>query len=249
MATFGMTPKHTVGTLGAVLADVSLNPTTSPGAQLQEPSGCVPIGRSKDVVDFVLSGVLLVFLAPLIALIAIAIKIDSPGPVFFRQRRAGRNGEEFIIYKFRTMYANHSSDSGGLQATRGDIRVTRIGRFTRHTSIDEIPQLINVLKGEMSLIGPRPHAIEHHQRYLEVIPTYKWRVCVKPGISGWAQVNGLRGETRRVSQMEERLNYDLYYIRNWSMSFDLKIMLLTVLWAGIHSRAAYCLVALSMNIS
>jgi exopolysaccharide biosynthesis polyprenyl glycosylphosphotransferase len=239
MSILAMTPKHTVGTLDAVPADVSLNPTASLDASLQEASGCAPIGRSKDVVDFVLSGVLLAFLAPLIALIAIAIKFDSPGPVFFRQRRAGRNGEEFIIYKFRTMYANHSSETGGLQATRGDIRVTRIGRFVRRTSIDEIPQLINVLQGEMSLIGPRPHAIEHHHHYLAIIPTYSCRLCVKPGISGWAQVNGLRGGARQISDMEERVNYDLYYIRNWSMEFDLKIMLLTVLWVAAHSRAAY----------
>jgi putative colanic acid biosynthesis UDP-glucose lipid carrier transferase len=239
MTTLGMTPKHTVCMLDAVPADVSLNPTASLDASLQEASGCAPIGRSKDAVDFVLSGVLLVFLAPLIALLAIAIKIDSPGPVFFRQRRAGRNGEEFIIYKFRTMYANHSSEAGGPQATRGDIRVTPIGRFVRKTSIDEIPQLINVLKGEMSLIGPRPHAIEHHHIYLTSIPVYRRRLCVKPGISGWAQVNGWRGETRQISEMEERVNYDLYYIRNWSMEFDLKIMLLTVLWVAAHSRAAY----------
>lgn len=223
----------------AALDDVSPGLPASLDASLQEASTGAAISRYKDLADFVLGGILLVFLAPLIALTAIAIKIDSPGPVLFRQRRVGRSQEEFTIYKFRTMYANLSSEAGGFQATRHDSRVTPFGRFLRKTSIDEIPQLINVLRGEMSLIGPRPHAVDHHHQYLEMIPTYRLRFCVKPGISGWAQVNGLRGETRQASAMEKRVNYDLYYIHNWSIWFDLKIMLLTVLWVRSHSRAAY----------
>jgi Undecaprenyl-phosphate glucose phosphotransferase len=191
--------------------------------------------RSEDIV---LSGLLLVLFAPLMLLVALLIKLDSRGPVLFRQPRFGFNNNPFTVLKFRTMTVDAANDTRVPQATRDDPRVTRLGRLLRRSSLDELPQLINVLKGDMSLIGPRPHAIAHNEYYAEIIDGYLRRHRVKPGITGWAQVNGLRGETATVEAMHERVKHDLYYIENWSLRFDLLILLRT-LAAGFVHRNAY----------
>ena len=152
-----------------------------------------------------------------------AIKLDSDGPVIFRQRRRGFNGREFAIYKFRTMTVLEDG-STVRQARRDDARVTWLGRLLRATSIDELPQLINVLRGHMSLVGPRPHAIAHDDGYTKLIANYAFRQHVKPGLTGWAQVNGFRGETAQLELMEQRVDCDLWYIKNWSFWLDLKII-------------------------
>jgi putative colanic acid biosynthesis UDP-glucose lipid carrier transferase len=187
--------------------------------------------------DIVLSGLLLLFFAPLMLLIALMIKLDSEGPVFFRQPRFGFNNNPITVLKFRSMTANAANDPAVPQATRNDPRVTRIGRFLRKSSLDELPQLINVLKGDMALVGPRPHAIAHNEYYAEIIDGYLRRHRVKPGITGWAQVNGLRGETATVQAMHERVIHDLYYIENWSLRFDLWILLRTLIVGFIHRNA------------
>jgi Undecaprenyl-phosphate glucose phosphotransferase len=183
---------------------------------------------AKRLVDILLASVALVVLAPVLALVAAAIKIDSPGPVLFRQRRLGFNQRVFTIVKFRTMTV---ADDGDVvrQATRNDQRVTRVGRFLRRWNIDELPQIINVLAGQMSLVGPRPHAIAHDRQYDGRIALYARRHNVKPGITGWAQVHGLRGETDTVDKMQARVEHDLFYIDNWSVLLDLEIMARTVL--------------------
>ncbi|MBM3607072.1 MAG: exopolysaccharide biosynthesis polyprenyl glycosylphosphotransferase [Alphaproteobacteria bacterium] len=187
----------------------------------------------KRLFDVVIASIALVLLAPLFLVMAALIKLDSKGPVFFLQRRYGFNQEPFRIWKFRSMT---TLDDGPVikQATANDVRVTRIGRFMRRTNIDELPQLVNVLKGEMSLVGPRPHALAHDQLYERTIALYARRHNVRPGITGWAQVSGLRGETNSDAKMRRRVEYDLYYIDNWSLMFDVKIMILTV-----FSRKAY----------
>jgi lipopolysaccharide/colanic/teichoic acid biosynthesis glycosyltransferase len=172
---------------------------------------------------------LFVLLAPLV-LIALLIKLDSPGPVFFRQPRIGINETIFRIWKFRTMYHAQVDIHGAQLTARGDVRVTRIGSWLRKWSIDELPQLFNILAGEMSLVGPRPHALQAgvgSRRYTEIVPAYHWRHVVKPGITGWAQVNGWRGETVEPYQIERRVLYDLDYIRRHSVLLDLRIILMT----------------------
>ena len=192
----------------------------------------------KFLEDRVLASLILVVVSPLMLAIAIAIKLSSPGPVFFKQRRHGWGGITIEIYKFRSM-VEHSEPTGKLtQATQNDPRITRIGRLLRRTSLDELPQFINVLQGHMSIVGPRPHAIEHNKQYKEFIDTYMLRHKVQPGITGWAQVNGWRGETRTLEQMEKRVEFDLFYIENWSLWFDLRIILLTV-FRGFGNRNAY----------
>ena len=178
----------------------------------------------KRSLDLVLAGMGLLFLSPLMLVVAALIKLDSPGPVFFVQQRNGFNGRSFRIFKFRTMTV---LEDGPViqQATEDDPRVTNLGRLLRRTSIDELPQLLNVLLGDMSLVGPRPHATAHNDEYEKLIDNYAMRYHVKPGISGWAQVNGYRGETRSVELMAQRVEYDLWYINNWSLRLDLKIML------------------------
>jgi len=163
---------------------------------------------------------------PLFIVAAMAIMLDSPGPIIFRQRRGGLHGKEFIIFKFRTMSV---LEDGPVvkQACRDDLRVTRIGKLLRRSSIDELPQLLNVLRGDMSLVGPRPHALAHDDKYRVHIKGYADRYDVLPGLTGWAQVNGLRGETASLEQMAERVNYDLWYISNWSLGLDLNILLRT----------------------
>ena len=187
----------------------------------------------KRAFDVIVAATGLMVLAPALALIALLIRLDSPGPVFFRQRRYGFNQQMFRIIKFRTMV---TLDDGEVvrQACRNDGRITRIGRWLRRWNIDELPQLINVLRGDMSLVGPRPHALSHDHTYEQRIALYARRHNVKPGITGWAQVNGLRGATDTDEKMRRRVDYDLYYIDNWSLLFDLKILLYT-----IFSRHAY----------
>ena len=159
--------------------------------------------------------------------VALAVKLTSPGPVIFRQRRYGLYGEEIIVYKFRSMTV---SDDGGaiVQAARNDPRLTPIGAFLRRTSLDELPQFVNVLQGRMSIVGPRPHAVAHNEQYRKLIKGYMLRHKVKPGITGWAQVNGMRGETATLDKMQARIQYDLDYLRNWSVWLDLWIILKTV---------------------
>jgi Undecaprenyl-phosphate glucose phosphotransferase len=178
---------------------------------------------TKRAFDLVGAFFLLMMLLPLLLAVVVAIKFDSAGPAIFKQRRKGFNGKPFVIYKFRTMTV---LEDGPVvkQAQKGDLRVTRYGRVLRRTSIDELPQLINVLQGEMSLIGPRPHALAHDDKYGEAIAGYAFRHHMKPGITGWAQINGCRGETSSIESMEERIKYDLWYINNWSFWLDMRIL-------------------------
>jgi undecaprenyl-phosphate galactose phosphotransferase/putative colanic acid biosynthesis UDP-glucose lipid carrier transferase len=163
----------------------------------------------------------LVVLAPLMLLTALAVKLDSAGPTIFRQRRIGFDGLTFFIYKFRTMSVMEDGPQI-VQTRQRDPRVTKVGRLLRQSSIDELPQLLNVLKGDMSLVGPRPHAIAHDDHYGAAISSYAYRHHVKPGITGWAQVNGQRGETRQIADMAKRVELDLWYVNNWSLFLDLE---------------------------
>jgi putative colanic acid biosysnthesis UDP-glucose lipid carrier transferase len=182
----------------------------------------------KRSLDLCLASAILLMLSPLLAIVSVAIKLDSPGPVIFSQRRNGFNGRQFTIYKFRTM--NVLEDGPVIrQATKRDARVTGIGRVLRESSIDELPQLFNVLKGDMSLVGPRPHAIAHDDEYKALIANYAFRHHVKPGITGLAQVNGCRGETFHLEQMKKRIKFDLWYIDNWSLLLDLHILVRTMI--------------------
>jgi putative colanic acid biosysnthesis UDP-glucose lipid carrier transferase len=181
----------------------------------------------KRASDIVLGPLILVALAPLMLAIAVAVKTTSPGPVIFRQRRYGLYGEEIMVYKFRSMRALDDG-SNIVQARREDPRVTPVGRFLRRTSLDELPQFVNVLQGSMSIVGPRPHAVAHNEQYRKLIKGYMLRHKVKPGITGWAQVNGLRGETATLDKMEARIQFDLDYLRNWSVWLDLWIILKTI---------------------
>lgn len=183
----------------------------------------------KSLEDLVISALILAFISPLLVLIGVAIKLDSPGPVIFRQTRAGWSGRNFRIWKFRTMYARLEPQDVIQQARRNDPRVTRVGAFLRRTSLDELPQLINVLRGEMSLVGPRPHAIQHDAEYSARIAQYFARYHIKPGITGLAQVRGLRGETGEIGQMIERIESDIEYINNWSIWLDFTILVRTFL--------------------
>jgi putative colanic acid biosynthesis UDP-glucose lipid carrier transferase len=178
--------------------------------------------------DIVMAATGLVLLAPLMALIAVGVKRSSPGPIFFRQRRYGLDGRPITVLKFRTMTVIENGEHV-TQATRNDPRVTRLGAFLRRTSLDELPQLINVLQGTMSMVGPRPHAVAHNEQYRRLIKGYMVRHKVKPGITGWAQVNGCRGETDSVDKMQKRIEYDLEYLRRWSLGFDLLIVFKTAL--------------------
>jgi putative colanic acid biosynthesis UDP-glucose lipid carrier transferase len=182
---------------------------------------------NKRVLDILLTLIILPLIAPLLLAVAIGVKLSSRGPVIFRQRRYGLEGEEIHVYKFRSMTVREDG-ADVRQATRNDVRITRFGAFIRKTSIDELPQFFNVLQGRMSIVGPRPHAVAHNELYRNLISGYMIRHKVRPGITGWAQVNGLRGETDVVEKMEQRVQYDLAYLRNWSISFDLRIILRTV---------------------
>jgi len=192
----------------------------------------------KAVEDYVLALLILLLVAPLLVVIAIAVKLDSPGPILFQQARLGFNNREFMIYKFRSMYHSAMPETAVRQATKRDPRVTRVGRILRSTSLDELPQLLNVLNGTMSLVGPRPHAISHNEEYGQRIRGYFARHKVKPGITGWAQVNGLRGETDTLAKMEARIQHDVYYADNWSIFFDLKILIMTFVKV-LFQKSAY----------
>jgi putative colanic acid biosynthesis UDP-glucose lipid carrier transferase len=181
----------------------------------------------KRISDVVLGAIILVLISPLLIGVAIGVKLSSPGPAIFRQKRNGLQGEEIVVYKFRSMRA---MDNGPVvkQATKDDPRITPFGAFIRRTSLDELPQFINVLQGRMSIVGPRPHAVAHNEQYRQMIKAYMVRHKVKPGITGWAQVNGHRGETDTIEKMQARVEYDLEYLRNWSLGLDLQIIARTV---------------------
>jgi len=192
----------------------------------------------KRTFDIVLSLILLCTLFPILYIIAaIGTKVSSPGPVFFKQKRTGKRGHEFYCYKFRTMKVNSEADN--LQTTIHDPRTTRFGEFLRKCSIDELPQIINVLKGEMSVVGPRPHMLKHTEQYNELIDKYMLRHLVKPGITGWAQVTGFRGETKELSQMEGRVVRDVWYLEHWTFFLDIKIIYLTIINIFRGDKNAY----------
>jgi putative colanic acid biosynthesis UDP-glucose lipid carrier transferase len=194
-------------------------------------------GVVKRVEDIVIAGAILLLVAiPMIA-IAIGVKLSSPGPIIFRQHRYGLRGNKIEVWKFRTMRALENGTTV-IQAQKDDPRVTPFGALLRRTSLDELPQLINVLQGRMSLVGPRPHAVVHNEQYRKLIDRYMLRHKVKPGITGWAQINGWRGETDTLDKMQKRVEYDLAYIHNWSLWLDLKIIFLTV-FRVLRDKQAY----------
>jgi putative colanic acid biosynthesis UDP-glucose lipid carrier transferase len=217
-------PVHGAKAIGTLRADVA---SPVPAAEQDR--------IEKRVFDVIFASVALILLSPVMVLVALAIKLDSRGPVFFRQRRYGRNNRVFRIFKFRTMTVTEDGDRV-IQAERNDPRVTRVGRILRSTSLDEIPQIINVLFGQMSIVGPRPHALAHEETFEEKFDLFSRRRRVLPGITGWAQVNGYRGETRTPEDVEKRMNYDLHYIDNWSIWFDMEIIVRTLLTV---TRGAY----------
>ncbi|MFO1217431.1 MAG: undecaprenyl-phosphate glucose phosphotransferase [Burkholderiaceae bacterium] len=191
----------------------------------------------KRASDLVLASIILFLISPLLTAIAIGVKLSSPGPVIFKQRRNGLDGDEITIYKFRSM---RTMDNGAVvkQATKDDPRITPFGAILRRTSLDELPQFINVLQGSMSIVGPRPHAVAHNELYRQAIKGYMVRHKVRPGITGWAQVNGFRGETETVEKMKARVEYDLEYLRNWSLWLDLRIIFRTIRLV-FFDRSAY----------
>ena len=193
-------------------------------------------GTAKRCFDLAFSTAFLASAWPLLALLALGVKLSSPGPALFRQDRSGRDGHTIGVLKFRTMRVTEN-DAEVRQASKGDPRVTRFGAFLRRTSLDELPQFVNVLLGDMSVVGPRPHAVAHNQHYRTKILEYMLRHKVRPGITGWAQVNGFRGETATVDKMVERVACDLEYIRRWTFAFDLRIVWSTVFGSGARSNA------------
>lgn len=192
----------------------------------------------KALEDRILAALILTGILPLLFIIAVGVKLSSRGPIFFKQQRLGWDGRIIKVYKFRTMYQHEESYGKITQATLEDKRITPYGKFLRKTSLDELPQFFNVLQGRMSIVGPRPHALAHNELYKDAIHAYMQRHHVKPGITGWAQINGWRGETDTLSKMQKRIDYDLYYINNWSLGFDLQIIFLTF-FKGFMSRNAY----------
>lgn len=193
---------------------------------------------AKNIFDFCFATLVIVLIFPwLFPILIILIKMDSPGPIFFKQERSGRDNQAFGCLKFRTMYVNNLSDN--LQATQGDARVTKVGAFMRKTNIDELPQFFNVLLGNMSVVGPRPHMLKHTQQYSELINNYLVRHYAKPGITGWAQVNGFRGETKELIDMKDRVDYDIWYIENWSFILDIKIIFKTIFNTVRGEKNAY----------
>ena len=195
----------------------------------------VPVGQlaMKRLLDLVGALVGCVFLGILTVIVGPMIKLESPGPIFFAQKRVGRNGRIFKMYKFRTMYVQDTTEEKKGWTTKNDPRVTKVGRILRKTSIDELPQLFNILIGDMSLVGPRPERPQYVEKFKEEIPRYMIKHQVRPGLTGWAQINGYRGDT----SIRKRIEYDIYYIENWSMSFDFKIMFLTIFRGFINENA------------
>ncbi|HEY0846298.1 MAG TPA: undecaprenyl-phosphate glucose phosphotransferase [Noviherbaspirillum sp.] len=204
-----------------------------PVVDLNQPISSGLNGFIKDIFDKAFSIVALILLLPLFVVIAILIKTTSPGPVFFKQPRLGLNGRKFNVYKFRTMKV-HKEENTVTQAKKNDPRITPIGGFLRRTSLDELPQFINVLLGDMSVVGPRPHALQHNEMYKDLLEMYMLRHRVKPGITGWAQIHGHRGETDTVDKMAKRVQFDLHYIQNWSLWMDVRIIVWTAFkgWTG-----------------
>lgn len=195
----------------------------------------------KFLEDKILANIILFLIAPIMMVVAVAIKLDSPGPVFFRQNRYGFNNQLIAVYKFRSMYTDQTDADAAKLATRDDPRITRVGRFLRKTSLDELPQFINVVKGDMSIVGPRPHALKASaagRLYHEIVSNYAKRHRVKPGITGWAQINGWRGETDTEEKILKRVEYDLSYVENWSLTLDIKIILKTI-FLGFVGKNAY----------
>ncbi|WP_213765084.1 undecaprenyl-phosphate glucose phosphotransferase [Caballeronia sp. dw_19] len=191
----------------------------------------------KAIFDRLFATFTLILIAPLMVAIAMAVKLSSRGPVFFRQTRKGADGKTFKIFKFRTMRAHIEKAGVVQQATRNDPRITPLGAFLRRTSLDELPQFLNVLRGEMSVVGPRPHATAHDDYYQKIVDGYIHRYRIKPGITGWAQVNGFRGETDRLEKMQGRVEYDMYYLRNWSLKLDIRIVIATFMKGMVHRNA------------
>lgn len=209
---------------GLYSLDISCSPMTGPARLL------------KRLEDIVLGSLLSLIVLPVCAIIAIAIKATSKGPVIFKQYRMGINGRRFKVYKFRSMEVHNEKDGQVTQASFGDPRVTPLGAFLRRTSLDELPQFYNVLQGRMSIVGPRPHALAHNEHYKDLVESYMKRHKVKPGITGWAQVNGYRGETDTIDKMHKRVECDLWYINNWSLGLDLRIIFLTVVKGFINQQ-------------
>ncbi len=223
-------------TMRSVLGrDALLNGRPSLAVKLQREPISASERALKRSLDILLAATAIIILSPILVCAAVVVKLDSPGPILFRQHRNGFNANQFVILKFRTMKVLEDGPSV-TQACRGDHRVTRVGRFLRRSSMDELPQLINVIMGDMSLVGPRPHALAHDHEYKSLIAEYAFRHHVKPGITGWAQVNGLRGETKRLEQMAERVKLDLWYIGHWSFWLDIKIIARTC-FEVLRSRA------------
>ena len=211
--------------LGMYSVDLSVTPFNGPALLL------------KRLEDLLIGSVIAVLIAPVCLIIAVFIKVTSPGPVLFKQYRMGINGKRFKVYKFRSMKLHEEKGGAVTQATRNDSRITRVGAFLRYTSLDELPQFYNVLQGRMSIVGPRPHALSHNEYYKDLVESYMRRHKVKPGITGWAQVNGLRGETDTLEKMRKRVEYDLWYIDNWSFWLDLRIIFLTIVKGFINKNA------------
>ncbi|MNJ34902.1 UDP-glucose:undecaprenyl-phosphate glucose-1-phosphate transferase [compost metagenome] len=192
----------------------------------------------KRLEDLVLGGLISLLILPVCLVIALVIRLTSHGPILFKQYRTGINGKRFKVYKFRSMVVHRENTGDVTQATRNDARITRVGAFLRRTSLDELPQFFNVMQGRMSIVGPRPHALSHNEYYKDLVESYMQRHKVKPGITGWAQVSGYRGETDTLEKMQKRVEYDLWYIDNWSLWLDLKIIFLTV-FKGFINKNAY----------
>ncbi len=203
---------------------------------------CTPMGGEskwiKNISDILIGSVIFLMITPVLLCVGIAVKFSSPGPILFKQYRHGVGGKRFKIYKFRTMKVHDEKDGVVVQAKKGDSRITKIGAFLRKTSLDELPQFYNVLQGRMSIVGPRPHALEHNEYYKDLVESYMWRHKVKSGITGWAQVNGYRGETDTLDKMQKRVEYDLWYIENWSLWLDIKIIVWTI-FKGFVNKNAY----------
>jgi putative colanic acid biosynthesis UDP-glucose lipid carrier transferase len=238
------TAQRTIGVEAPIATDTltsafTVEPAAFTAANLNAPAiaDATIYASLKRALDLAVAVPALIFLAPLLLVIAALIRFDSKGPVLFRQTRLGLGGTPFAILKFRSMTVMENGDTVR-QATRDDARVTGIGRFLRASSLDELPQLLNVIKGEMSIIGPRPHARAHDEMYARLIPAYTQRQNTKPGITGWAQVNGLRGETPTVDVMQKRVDFDLWYVKNANIALDIEILARTALEI-FRSRNAY----------